>query len=58
MFKELTVGKKLVLGFGAVALLTAGLGVLGYWSARESEKNVKEISLVRLPGDYQSLAKN
>jgi len=49
MFKELTVGKKLVLGFGAVALLTAGLGVLGYWSARESEKNVKEISLVRLP---------
>jgi len=49
MFKELTVGKKLVLGFGAVAIITAGLGVLGYWSAKESEKNIKEISLVRLP---------
>ena len=49
MFKELTVGKKCLLGFGLVALVTTILGILGYWSARESERHIKEISLVRLP---------
>ena len=49
MFKELPIGKKLVLSFAGVTLIAIILGVLGYWSARESEKNITEISIVRLP---------
>ncbi len=44
-----TIGKKLVVSFLAVAMITLLLGIVGYYGAAESEKSIDEIGVVRLP---------
>jgi len=52
-FKNLTVGKKLFLGFSVMILLTASIGFTGYRSTANINQNVTDIFNVRLPSiDY------
>jgi methyl-accepting chemotaxis protein len=50
MFKNLKLRAKLILAFGAVALITLLLGLVGYYGAVKSEGAIQEIGSVRLPG--------
>ena len=47
-----TIGKKLILSFLAVAVITLLLGLVGYYGAVESNKSITEIGKVRLPSAY------
>ena len=49
MLQNVKLGTKLLLGFGAVAVITLVLGIIGYYGAVEGEKSVEEIGGVRLP---------
>ncbi len=44
-----TIGKKLIVSFMSVALITLVLGIVGYYGAVKSEDSVDEIGNVRLP---------
>ncbi|MCU0600622.1 MAG: methyl-accepting chemotaxis protein [Desulfobacterales bacterium] len=44
-----TVGKKLIVSFMCVAMITLVLGIMGYYGAFKSEGSVEEIGNVRLP---------
>ncbi len=50
MLQRMKLGTKLLLGFFTVALITLGLGIIGYYGAIKAEKSVNEIGAVRLPG--------
>jgi methyl-accepting chemotaxis protein len=50
MFKNLKLKTKMILAFGAVALITLLLGLVGYYGAVKSEGAIQEIGTVRLPG--------
>lgn len=45
-----TIGKKLILSFMCVALITLVLGIVAYYGAVKSEGSVEEIGNVRLSG--------
>jgi methyl-accepting chemotaxis protein len=49
MNKTMKLGTKLMLGFGAVALITLIVGIVGYYGAIKGEESVNEIGGVRLP---------
>jgi methyl-accepting chemotaxis protein len=49
MNKTMKLGTKLMLGFGAVALITLIVGIVGYYGAVKGEDSVEEIGGVRLP---------
>jgi len=49
-----TIGKKLIASFLAIAVITAGLGLVGYYGAVKSDEALTEIGVVRLPS-VQSL---
>jgi methyl-accepting chemotaxis protein len=44
-----TIGKKLIVSFMSVALITLVLGIVGYYGAVKSEGSIEEIGNVRLP---------
>ncbi len=44
-----TIGKKLILSFLAVAVVTLLLGLVGYFGAVKSDRNIEEVGHVRLP---------
>ncbi len=50
MVKNLKLRVKLILAFGAVALITLLLGLVGYYGAMNSAGAIQEIGAVRLPG--------
>ncbi len=52
--KNWTIGKKLIASFLAIAVITAGLGLVGYYGAVKSDAAIIEIGVVRLPS-VQSL---
>ncbi len=45
----MTIGKKLIISFSALAGITLILGIIGFYGATKSEDAVKEIGSVRLP---------
>ncbi len=49
MRKQWSIGKKLILSFVSVALITLVLGFIGYYSAVKSRQSVNELGMVRLP---------
>ncbi|MCA1785543.1 MAG: MCP four helix bundle domain-containing protein, partial [Desulfobacteraceae bacterium] len=49
MNRTMKLGTKLMLGFGAVALITLIVGIVGYYGAVKGEESVDEIGGVRLP---------
>jgi phosphoglycerate-specific signal transduction histidine kinase len=49
MGQQMKLGTKLMLGFGAVALITLIVGIVGYYGAVKGEQSVHEIGAVRLP---------
>ena len=49
MFKNMKLGTKLLLGFGALAMITLLLGVMGYYGAAKSNKAIEEIAHLKLP---------
>ncbi|MFO7749963.1 MAG: MCP four helix bundle domain-containing protein, partial [Desulfobacteraceae bacterium] len=49
MGQQMKLGTKLILGFGAVALITLIVGIVGYYGAVKGEASVEEIGGVRLP---------
>ncbi|RPH49325.1 MAG: hypothetical protein EHM85_14235, partial [Desulfobacteraceae bacterium] len=49
MFKNMKLGTKLIFGFSVVAVITLMMGILGYYGAVKSDKDIEEIGLVRLP---------
>jgi hypothetical protein len=44
-----TIGKKLIVSFMCVAMITLVLGIVGYYGAVKSEGSIEEIGNVRLP---------
>ncbi len=48
-WKNMKLGTKLMMGFGAVALITLIVGIVGYYGAIKGEEHVDEIGGVRLP---------
>jgi methyl-accepting chemotaxis protein len=54
MGRNMKLGTKLMLGFGAVALITLALGIVGYYGMVKGEGSIDEIGVVRLPS-IQSL---
>ena len=48
--KNLTIGKRLALGFGLVTVVVLLLGISGYYGAVKSAQNINEIGNNRLPG--------
>jgi len=50
MFKNLKLRTKMMMAFGAVALITLLLGLVGYYGAVKSAGAIQEIGAVRLPG--------
>lgn len=49
MKQQMKLGTKMMLGFGAVALITLIVGIVGYYGAVKGEHSVEEIGGVRLP---------
>jgi methyl-accepting chemotaxis protein len=49
MKQQMKLGTKLLLGFGAVAVITLIVGIVGYYGAIKGEESVDEIGTVRLP---------
>ncbi len=49
MGQQMKLGTKLMLGFGAVAVITLIVGIVGYYGAVKGEQSVDEIGAVRLP---------
>ncbi len=49
MRQQMKLGTKLLLGFGAVAVITLIVGIVGYYGAVKGEQSVNEIGAVRLP---------
>jgi len=49
MGRQMKLGTKLLLGFGAVAVITLIVGSVGYYGAVKGEQSVAEIGGVRLP---------
>ncbi len=49
MFKNLKLRAKLILAFGAVALITLLLGLVGYYGTVQSDSAINDIGQVRLP---------
>ena len=49
MFKHLTVGKKIALGFTAVLLLTGVLGTIGVVQIRKVDSGVMDLADVHIP---------
>ncbi len=55
MFKNMTIGKRLILSFLAVAAITAVLGVIGFWGVKSGADAITELGTVRLPGIESTL---
>ncbi|MBN1765126.1 MAG: MCP four helix bundle domain-containing protein [Sedimentisphaerales bacterium] len=49
MFKQMTIGKKIALGFTAILLLTAILAVIGITQIKNVQTGVEDISAVHIP---------
>ncbi len=49
MKQQMKLGTKLLLGFGAVAVITLIVGIVGYYGAVKGEDSVEEIGGIRLP---------
>ncbi len=50
--KEMTIGAKIGISFGIMAIILAALGGLGYYGISSGERSVTEVGMVRLPGVY------
>jgi methyl-accepting chemotaxis protein len=55
MGQQMKLGTKLLLGFGAVAVITLIVGIVGYYGAVKGEQSVDEIGAVRLPSINSTL---
>ncbi len=49
MNSQWTIGKKLIASFLAVAAVTAGLGIIGYYGVNQGSIAINELGVVRLP---------
>ena len=49
MKNQWTIGKKLIVSFMSVAVITLSLGIVGYYGAVKGKQAVEEIGEVRLP---------
>ena len=47
--RPLTIGKKLISAFLAIAFITMLLGILGYYDSVKSQEAIHELGVVRLP---------
>jgi len=55
MGQQMKLGTKLLLGFGAVAVITLIVGIVGYYGAVKGANSVEEIGVVRLPSINSTL---
>ncbi len=55
MKNQWTIGKKLIVSFMSVALITLALGIVGYYGAVTSQETVEDLGEVRLPSVDASL---